>query len=201
MTVQDFLQSGLIETYCLGFTNREEELLVQQMAAAYPEVEEEIKKLRESFSGFLHNRKIDPSPAVKKTVMKTIYIQQSALKKEWVPLMQEPTDFNRYYEVARSNQLVPPAVPYDNIFARELPSTKEVINFAIWAKHGHEEETHDNMKEYIAILEGSCDMYMNGKITAYTKGQVIAINPHTPHHAVVTSQDPMFALVQRQLLS
>jgi quercetin dioxygenase-like cupin family protein len=201
MTAQEFIQSGLIETYCLGFTNREEELLVQQMADAYPEVKAEIKKVRESFNTILHTRKIEPSPSVKKTVMNTIYIQQSVLKKEWVPLMHEPTDFNRYYEAASANKLTRPVVPYDNIFVQELPSTKEVTNFAIWAKQGHEEETHNDMNEYIAILEGSCDMYMNGKITAYTKGQVIAIYPHIPHHAVVTSEHPMFALVQRQLAS
>ncbi|RYY35925.1 MAG: cupin domain-containing protein [Sphingobacteriaceae bacterium] len=202
MTAAEFLQLGLIETYCLGFTSREEDMLVQKMADMYPEIAREIEKVKESFHHFLQKRTMDPSPAVKTAVMRNIYNQQVSLKKEWVPLMHETVDFKRYYECAAANNVhvSTPVVAFDNLFAQELPSTNEVINFAVWAKQGHEEETHDDRNEFIAILEGSCEMYMNGKMKAYAKGEIITIPPHIPHYAVVTSAQPMFALVQRQLL-
>ena len=201
MNAAEFIQSGIIETYCLGFTSNEENILVEQMAAAYPEVKEEIEKTRASFQHFLQKRKMQPSPAVKTAVMNTIYTQQALLKKEWLPLMNEPTDFKRYYESAAANKLTAPGIFYDNIFVQELPSTKEVINFAVWAKQGHEEEIHYDRKEYIAILDGSCHMNMNGAIIPFTKGQIIAIQPGVPHTASITSKQPMFALVQRQLIN
>jgi len=200
MTAAAFIQSGIIETYCLGFTSPEENLLVEQMAETFPQVKQEIEKVRASFHHFLQERKIQPSPSVKTAVMYNIYSQQAVLNKEWVPLMDQPTDFQRYYDSAEANKLEAPAVSYDNIFVRHLPSTNEIINFAIWAKTGHEEEVHDDMNEFIAILDGSCDMYMEGKIIPFEKGQVITLKPGVLHSAVVTSAQPMFALVQRQLL-
>lgn len=55
------------------------------------------------------------------------------------------------------------------------------------------------MREYIAILEGSCDMYMGEKKITYTCGEIISIEPNVPHHAVITLAKPMFALVQKQM--
>lgn len=201
MNAAEFIRSGIIETYCLGFTSSEENTMVEQMAAAHPEVQQEIEQVRASFNNFLQKRKIQPSPSVKAAVMRNIYAQQAMLKKEWVPLMNEPTVFKRYYDVAVANKLAEPPVLYDNLFVQDLPSTKEIINFAVWAKKGHEEEVHDDYNEFIAILEGSCDMHMGGTIKAFAKGEIIAIQPGIPHYAIITSEQPMFALVQRQLIS
>lgn len=201
MDVAEFIRSGIIETYCLGFTSNEENMLVEKMAAEHPEVKKEIERVGASFNQFLQKRKIQPSPAVKTAVMNTIYSQQASLKKEWVPLMNVATDFARYIQSATANKLKYPEAPFDNIYVQELPSTREVINFAVWAKSGHEEEAHHDRNEYIAILDGSCDMYMDGKITSYKKGEIIPIMAGIPHHAVITFAEPMFALVQRQLIS
>lgn len=201
MNAAEFIRSGIIETYCLGFTSSEENAMVEQMAAAHPEVQQEIEKQRASFNNFLQKRKIQPSPSVKTAVMRNIYAQQAVLKKEWAPLMNEPALFRRFYECAKANGLTAPATFYDNLFVQDLPSTKEIINFAVWAKKGHEEEVHNDYNEFIAILEGSCNMYMEGTIKAFTKGGIIAIQPGIPHYTVITSAQPMFALVQRQLIS
>ena len=93
-----------------------------------------------------------------------------------------------------------PADDFDNLHVVGLPSTNEIINFAVWAKQGHEEEMHDDRNEYLAILDGSCDMYMNGVKTSYKKGDIITIKTGISHYAVITSAQPMFALVQRQLI-
>lgn len=175
--------------------------MVEEMAATYPEVKQEIEKVRGSFKTFLLERNIQPSASVKTAVMNTVYSQQAVLKKEWVPLMNQPGDFARYIESAHANKLEAPPIFYDNIYVQELPSTREVINFAVWAKTGHEEEAHYDRNEYIAVLEGSCDMIMEGKILSYKKGEIIPIKAGIPHHAIITSQQPMFALVQRQLIS
>ncbi|RYE22904.1 MAG: cupin domain-containing protein [Sphingobacteriales bacterium] len=200
MTAAEFIQSGLIETYCLGFTSAEENTVVEQMAAAHPEVKQEIERVRNSFGEFIKKRKMQPSASVKTAIMNTIYSQQVAIKNEWVPLMNETVDFSRFYKAAQANMLQAPTEDFENLFVKELPSTIEILNFAVWAKKGHEEEMHDDRNEYIAILDGGCDMYMEGKIISYSKGQVIAIPTGIPHHAVITSQQPMFALVQRQLI-
>lgn len=198
MTPAEFIQSGIIETFCLGFSTAEENVLVQEMAEKHPEVKVEIDRVKNSFNHFLQERKMQPSSRVKTGVMSTIYSQQALIKPEWIPLMHQAIHFDRYYEAAVANNLQFPQVVFDNLFVKDLPSTKEIVNFAVWAKKGHEEEMHDDMEEFLALLEGSCDMYMDGEIISYSKGDIIHITKGVRHRAVVTSQQPMFALVQRQ---
>lgn len=200
MTAAELIASGILDSYCLGFTSREEDASIEKMAAMFPGVQQEIEKIRASLSEFVLKSKIQPSASVKTAVMQTIYTQQAEEHPEFVPLMHQPTDFKRYYQSAAANNLKAVDEPFDNLYVKELPSTNEVINFAVWAKNGHEEESHSDRIEYIAILEGSCDMFMNGNKTSYSKGEIISIEAGVSHYAVITSEQPMFALVQRQLV-
>lgn len=200
MNAQEFITSGLIESYCLGFTSQAENELIEQMALRYAEVQQEIVRVRALMNNVLKQTEIKPAPSVKTALMNTIYSRQSLSHPEFVPLMHETTDFERFYASASANNLKGPVESFENLFVQELPSTVEVINFAVWAKKGHEEESHDDRKEFIAILEGSCDMFMNGEKKSFSKGEIIDIPVNIPHYAVITSAKPMFALVQRQLL-
>jgi mannose-6-phosphate isomerase-like protein (cupin superfamily) len=200
MNVKEYIASGIIESFCLGFTTPEEAESLKQMAALHPEVQEEMDKVRTSMNNIIKETAIKPRPFVKTAVMNKIYSQQSLVHPQYIPLLHEPVDFERIYESAKVNYLEMPSESFENIYMQDLPSTNEIINFAVWVKNGHEEELHTDRMEYIAILDGSCDMIMNGVKKAYTKGQVITIPINVPHHAVITSEQPMFALVQRQLI-
>ena len=201
MNVKEYIASGIIESYCLGFTSPQENEVVKQMAANYPAVQEEIEKVRNSMHTILKETAIKPRPSVKTAVMNTIYTQQSLINPEYVPLLHEPINFERIYNSAKANQLKEPVEIFENLYAQDLPSTQEIINFAVWVKQGHEEEMHTDRMEYIAILEGSCEMIMGGEKKMYQQGEIITIPINVPHYAVITSAKPMFALVQRQLVA
>ncbi|MBC7867053.1 MAG: cupin domain-containing protein [Gloeobacteraceae cyanobacterium ES-bin-316] len=200
MTVSEFLSSGIIETYCLGFTLPDDNILVEKMAASHPEVQAELELVRNSLHGILQTTSIRPRPSVKTAVMNAVYIQHAVDHPEYVPLLHNISDFETIYASVQANQLKAPTENFENLFAAELPSTNEIINFAVWVKKGHEEEMHTDRTEFIAVLEGSCEMFMEGRKTSYCKGQIITIPVNVPHHAVVTSEEPMFAFVQRQLI-
>lgn len=200
MNVKDYIASGIIESFCLGFTTPEEAEVLKQMAALHPEVQLEMDKVRTSMNNIIKETAIKPRPFVKTALMNRIYAQQSLVHPQYIPLLHEPVDFERIYESAKVNDLKIPGEFFENIHMQDLPSTTEIINFAVWVKKGHEEELHTDRIEYIAILDGSCDMIMNGVKKAYSKGQVITIPINVPHHAIITSIQPMFALVQRQLI-
>jgi mannose-6-phosphate isomerase-like protein (cupin superfamily) len=200
MTAAEFIGTGILESYCLGFTSTPENEMVEQMARENASVQAEIDKIRDSLADVLLKNTLQPSPKVKTNVMHTIYASQAERHKEFVPLMHRPVEFTRYYQAAEANLLITPTDDFENLFVKELPSTPEVINFAVWAKKGHEEEIHNDRNEYLAVLSGSCDMFMDGKKRSFSQGEVIAIDAGISHYAVITSVEPMFALVQRQLL-
>ncbi len=201
MNLKDFIASGVIETYCLGFASKEENQLVEKMAAQHPEVKQEVEEVRKSLENILKSSEIKPSGGIKTAVMTTIYTQQAVLQPIFVPLLASAPDFGRIEASVTANGLQWPTENFDNIFMQELPSTPEIINFAVWVKTGHDEEMHTDRNEFIAVLEGSCDMIMDNKRTSYAKGDIIHIPINVPHYAVITSEKPMFALVQRQLIA
>ncbi|MEP6711972.1 MAG: cupin domain-containing protein [Ferruginibacter sp.] len=199
--IEAFIGSGIIEIYCLGFTNHEENNQVQVMAAAYPLVQAEIDKLRLAFSQQLFFPEIKPSPLVKKSLMSRVYQQQSGIDKRFLPLLNQVKNFKELNEFVVINKLNDVEENVEEILVKDLPSTKEIVNFAVWAKNGQSEEVHHDMNEYIAVMTGSCDMYFGTVKKSYTKGEVIFIPPHVPHKAVITSGGQMFALVQRQMIA
>ncbi len=201
MMLKEFIASGVIETYCLGFASNEENHLVERMAAMHPEVQQELEEVRTSLEKILKSSEIKPARAIKTAVMTSIYSQQAVLKPVFVPLMDTLPAFASIEASAIANQLKWPTESFENIHVQELPSTPEIVNFAVWVKHGHEEEMHTDRIEFIAVLEGSCEMVMENKRTAYVKGDIIRIPINVPHYAVITSEQPMFALVQRQLIA
>lgn len=199
MKLQDFLASGIIENFCLGFSSDEESKLVKKMAAAYPEVQQELDEVRTSLHLILKRAEIKPARSVKMAVMKSIYSQQASIEPGFVPLLDTVNNFDSIYAALAANDIHWPTENFDNLYAQELPSTREIINFAVWVKNGHEEEMHTDRNEFIAVLEGSCEMVMQSGRTKYGKGDIINIPINVPHSAEITSAEPMFALVQRQL--
>lgn len=200
MSPEEFSALGIIETYCLGLTTKEETILTENMAASFPEIKKEIDRALQIISAYSKEPVLQPRPHVKKNILTHIYKQQAAKKIEWVPMLNDIEKSFSLQPFVHANQLSFPAQPFENIFIQPLPSTTEIINFAIWARHGHDEEMHDDMTEYIAVMEGSCDMYFKGEKKSYTQGDIITIPPNIPHQARVSSSQPMFALVQRQMM-
>lgn len=200
MNATDFISSGLIETYCLGFTSEEENTLVVSMAAQYPEVAAEIISVKSTLQHAIRNQEIKPKPSVKHAVMQRVYEQQSLIQHEFIPLLHKAVDVNRLDEVIKANPIPPKMTAEEDLQIFELPSTREVINLAAWVRYKQEEEVHDNFNEYIAVVQGACTMYFNGIPTKYKRGEVIVIPPNVLHHAIITSETPMLALVQRQML-
>lgn len=200
MNHQEYINSGIIDAFCMGFTSPEENEEVKTMAAKHPEVAAAIAQLKQEYEVTFKMAELKPRPAVKEAIMNNVYAQQSALQVAFVPLLDKETAFSRLLETVAANNIQTPTAAFDNIFMQKLPSTREVLNFAVWAKVNQEEETHTDVKEFIAVLEGSCDIYINGEKESYSKGDIIAIPLNVPHYAVITSPQPMFAFVQRQLM-
>ncbi|MEO7463700.1 MAG: cupin domain-containing protein [Ferruginibacter sp.] len=199
MDLQHYIKSGIIDSYCLGFTSPDENQEVERMAASHPGVQAEIDLVRKFISDGIVQQAIMPSRKVKDNVFKTIYRQEATHQQEFVPLLDELSSVIALKDVLAKNSCAAPQEDFDNLFIQPLPSTREITNLAIWVKQGHEKEIHEDMHEFIAIINGSCIMKFEGSGSRpYVAGDVIHIPPGLFHSASVTSVEPMMAIVQRQ---
>jgi len=200
VNVQEFILSGIIEVYCLGFTSEEENTMVNSMASQFPEVAVEIETVRAALNKAIFQTELKPRASLKQAVMQQVYEQQTQIQPEFIPLLHQLVEIQRLEEVIKANTIPGFIADEEESQIFELPSTREVINLAAWIRYRQEAEIHDDFNEYIAIMEGACTMYFDGKPVNYSKGQVIVIPPGVLHYAIVTSETPMLALVQRQIL-
>lgn len=201
MDINAYIASGILEAYSMGKLTQGERAEVEANAAAYPAIRTELDAINDSIEFYAVENSIAPGASVKTKLLLKIYEQQSGEGKAYPPLVTENTLAKDFENWLAGIKIHLPPEPFDNIASFDLPSTDTVINFLVWAKKGHEEEVHDEYNEFIVILKGHCDMYFNGIKTHYDTGEIIVIPPDIPHYAVVTSDEPMFAVVQRQLLA
>ena len=201
MDTNVYIASGILESYSLGLVTQAEGIEVEQYAKLYPEIREELAEINDSLEMYALEKGIKPKTSVKTKLLLKLYEQQCGAGRIYPPLIKENTvagDFKKWIDI---NKITEPPEPFDNLATVDLPSTEAVTNFMVWAKKGHEEEEHHEYHEFIVILKGHCDMYFGATKKHYNTGDIIIIPPNIPHSAVITSDKPMVALVQRQMIA
>ncbi|MEO7306416.1 MAG: cupin domain-containing protein [Ferruginibacter sp.] len=201
MDIAAYIASGILESYCLGQVTEQQREEVELYADEFPEIREELKQISDSLEFYSKQNSRAPQASVKTKLLLKIYEQESGTGKKYPPLIKERTTAADFENWLQHIAIEEPAAGFDNLATFDLPSTETVTNFMVWAKQGHEEEMHTAFHEFLVVLKGHCDMYFNGAKTHYNTGDIIVIPPGIPHNAVITSGEPMVAVVQRQLLA
>lgn len=198
MDIDAFIQSGILVNYCLGFCTPDEIHQIESLSEKYPSVKNEIAKLQGYFEEQLISNSLQPSPLVKRSVMLAVYKQEAIVDQQYAPYIDNEVSIEILNDWVLINKIKAPAFDSDDICVIEMPSTDHVINFIVAARKGHAEEVHADFMEHLFIIQGSCMMNFDGYDCTYFSGDIISIKPQVKHSAVVTSEIPMLALVQRQ---
>lgn len=80
MNIEEYISSGIIESYVLGQLNIDESLQVEQMARLYPEVKNEINATEKAFQKYAEGYSVKPSPLVKEKLLSQINFKDESLK-------------------------------------------------------------------------------------------------------------------------
>ena len=193
-----YLKSGIIERYCLNDVSVAERKEVEAMAEKFEAVRNEIKIFKSNLSSEEINRSLS---SIKTRLMRRVYQNVASTNFSFLPLMDSENYQHNLDKVIHFNNLKSDLEIKGNLKIKPLPSTIQVENAAVWIKAVFDEEIHFNENEYILIVKGSCIMTLDGEKKTYKEGDLIFIPPYVKHSAEITSTEPMFALVQRQLLA
>ena len=77
MTPKDLIASGLLELYVSGTLNDSDCRLVSQAAAAFPEVQQEIDAIQNSFIAALENEQLVPSAKVELQIFASLNLKNN----------------------------------------------------------------------------------------------------------------------------
>ena len=72
MDIQAYISSGILEAYVLGELSSSEARQVEEMAARYPEVQEELQLIEETLEGVIQTAAVAPRPELRASILDKI---------------------------------------------------------------------------------------------------------------------------------
>lgn len=196
---KEFIRSGILELYVLGETTAVENAEVEEMASLYPEVKQEILEISITLEKFALENPVTPDPVIRPFLLATIDYSDRMRKGETFsspPLLNadsKPEDYAQW--ISRADMVL--ADDFEDIFAKILSYTPELITAIVWIKEMAPQEVHDHEYEKFLILEGTCDIVIEESTHSLKPGDYLTIPLYKNHHVQVTSSVPCKVILQR----
>ncbi len=197
MELKAFIESGVIEMYCMGLASEEEVKLVHSYMLRFPEVKKEIDAVQLTLVNYASLQGIAPRESVKQALLKQATSEQHAQRLP--PQLNECSQVEFWLQYLEQSKLEAPKA-FTDLYSIDLHSNENQVTYAVWAKsEAFVEETHANETEYLLMLRGKCSVTFAGKSNTYGPGDLITIPAQTAHKAVSLSDD-MLLIGQRLAL-
>lgn len=197
---EEFITSGILELYVLGYTSVEEEEEVEEMKMLYPQVQEEIISIGLAMENHALANGIAPDPTIRPFLMATIDLTERMKGGEIlndVPILSESSKMADYAQWINREDMVLDEEGFDDIYAKIIGYTAEAISAIVWIKEMAPDETHTKEYERFLILEGTCDITVGMDVYSLKKGDYFQIPLFKNHVVTVTSVLPCKVILQR----
>jgi mannose-6-phosphate isomerase-like protein (cupin superfamily) len=197
--VKSYIESGILEAYVMGFATDEEIAGVKQMAAQHDEIRKEIEVISETLQVYAESKNLSPDITVKSFIMGVIDYQERLKKGEqptFPPVLNENSKIKDFSEwLDRDDMFLP--VDFSDFYVKIIGFTPEAQTAIVWIEKEAPYETHKNEHEKFLILEGTCDIIVNGKVNSLRPNDYFTIPLYADHQILVTSSIPCKIILQR----
>jgi len=194
MDIQEYINSGIIEDYCLGVLDDEAMQQVAAIATLHPAIQEKIDAYESTLKNYAG--KTATPPALKHKLLAIIdnLAAEETITADNIPLI------NKYSNADNWLQFVKPLLPATlngPFIIHDLPATLNAERFIFWTNEDLPDETHRHVKESILVLQGSCRCYIGDTVYELTSGDFLSIPLHIPHNVEILN-GPVMAVIQRE---
>ncbi|MEO6190048.1 MAG: cupin domain-containing protein [Saprospiraceae bacterium] len=198
MDINEIIESGRLESYCLGNLTIIETIEITELAKIHPEINMEIEKILEALKSYS-----GASETTSNLKSKVLEFLNPFLNEDLISLTNPPM-INKYSNLISWSKALEHIIPKFNIqgtaFSRIYKDENRELNL-VWLKNEIIEDAHSK-EEYIEsflILEGSCECDFDGVIITFHAGDCFQIPPNTRHSIKNTSINQAYVkgLVQR----
>lgn len=190
--LEQFLSSGILELYVLGHTSDEENAELLIMSGMYhAEITHEILEISRALEYLALENAVEPSARLKESVLAK-FSEMAAFE---IPRLTHFSKIEDYTDWFGPEDLHTP----DGFTGRRvkvLGHTAEVTTMIICATE-IEGEIHHDMYEKLLVLEGTCEVIIEGKVRSFHKGDLIEIPLHKWHDVVIPEGTVCKAILQR----
>lgn len=197
--LNEFLESGILELYVLGYTTEDENKQVELMMSLHESVNAEIEAISQSLVRSTSKIASQPKTTVKPLLVATIDYTER-LKNGEVPteppILNESSKIEDYSQWLMRPDMITPE-EFDEIYIKLIGHTPQVISAIVWIKKETPMEIHGTEHEKFLIVEGSCDIFVNNIPHSLQAGDYMSIPLYADHIVKVTSKIPCKVVLQR----
>ncbi len=194
--LKTFIDSGIIEIYCMGIATPEEKQEVENMALKFPEVLQEITSIQAALTTYALESNPVPFAAIKQKIFTMIEHERQAAP-GFPARLSANSSIEEWLDYIRVNNIDEPT-DYEQFHLVNLPGNDVQSTYLVWAKKNATlEESHAEEDEYLFMIRGFCSITINGVAGFYQKGETAYIPKGAAHLAVALSHEPMLAVGQR----
>lgn len=203
INVKKYLESGIVEKYCLGLASPEEVGRLMELCQEFPEIALYLKETAAANKAYLSSfYKSPPLPSLE------IIQQRIHENKAWASakLVGENMLLENYISISRHTdiqkvqaaiQSLHPPKEYDNVAAHPLYHKNGKELTLVWVKEVVPMEEHPHLNESFLVLEGTADCSIDGEIFKMKAGDFMQIPRDSHHEVVITSKTPAKAIQSR----
>src|SRR5476651_2586423 len=93
MDVRKYIESGVLEDYCMGLLNEQDQAYLIEMTMLYPEVKTELTIVEQALENLAVLNAVDPHPAVKQRVIESFdFDNTGTLSLDDLPIIDHATN-------------------------------------------------------------------------------------------------------------
>lgn len=194
MDVQKYIESGVLEEYCLGQLDEEGQAYLIQMAMLYPEVKAELAAVELTLENMTMACAVEPKRSLKQNILTSLGFDAKApaLNIKHLPVVDEHADHQAWLNTLA--HLIPNE-PTADFSCTTIRKDSQVEQMLVITKADVPEEQHGDYLESFFILKGRCECTVGDKLYALGAGDFIKIPLHT-HHDIKLVSPHVVAILQ-----
>ncbi|MBB3055062.1 cupin domain-containing protein [Mucilaginibacter gotjawali] len=179
MDTGKYIESGVLEEYCLGLLSEEEEAHLIQMTMLYPDIKAELTAIENAMEKLANLNAIEPNPSVKQKVLLALgFDDPGMLNMDDLPVIRHACDPEPW--ISLFSHLIPDE-PVADFVSHLIRDDEDVQQMLVISKVNVPEEEHGDMLESFFILQGRCECTIGEDFYALGPGDFVEIPLHKKH--------------------
>lgn len=185
MDIQKYIESGILEEYCLGLLNERDGAFLIRMATFYPEIRAELTAAELTFENLSAVAALEPAPHNRQNILAALgFADDTSLDINNLPAVDENAD---YQEWLNTFAHLIPALPNEDFLIHEVRKDDRYQQMLVVTKMDVPEEEHGDYLESFFILKGRCECTVDNKLHQLGAGDFLQIPLHVKHNIQVLS--------------
>jgi mannose-6-phosphate isomerase-like protein (cupin superfamily) len=197
--IQALVASGLLELYILGAVSEEEAAYVERMSLLHAGIQTALDENMLALEAYSLEHAIEPDPIIKPFLMATVdYMErlQNGEAPSFPPALHQDSKVLDFKEWLDRPDMQPPA-GWSEVVAKIIGYTPAMTTAIVWIEHCAPPETHTDQLESFLIVEGTCNIQLDGADNHLQPGDYFSIPLHVLHTVLITSDIPCKIIIQR----